>query len=429
MDRTPWLTAQGITSYDLNNMPKDALKGLAWLTQFLLGSTSSFAANGSFAPSQTSPASLSINIGAGWIYQLADTEANPIGSFAADDTQIMQQGYAAAQEINLNNSGLSGGQSKWWLIQVAFQEVDAVRPGDPTSGRRGFYNSSNPAGPLDGIDGLGGVIPTIKAGAAVVTAIAGTPGSTGSNVPPQPSSGCVPLFLINVSSGQTQITNAEIQVAGPSVYAGYPSAPFLAGLVNQHHHGTTGQAPQIDLTTEVQNVLPLPHLPVTNSAPPVAGGSITMGGIIPVSLQGTVNPNSNVAGNKGDEFFQTSTGYLFKCTTTGTASTAVWGQVLVSTPPPAEVGVLVTSSPHVPQPNYIYQYDTASGASVVNMQAASGMGGGPVSLVNIGNTDLTVNPYTGESLAGAGANVSIVLHPGDGIKLSPRASVGYYRAP
>jgi hypothetical protein len=130
------------------------------------------------------------------------------------------------------------------------------------------------------------------------------------------STGFVPLWAINLTFGMTAITSAQISQ--------HPSAAFLAGLENSHHGGGAGQAPQIKLTSEVQGVLPLPNLPVSNTSPPAVGGSISLSGLIPVEEQGTVNPNGNVAGNAGDMYLQTNSGTLFLCTSTGTSTTAVW---------------------------------------------------------------------------------------------------------
>ena len=40
-----------------------------------------------------------------------------------------------------------------------------------------------------------------------ISVVYGTPASTGSEAPPNPASGCVPLYLIDLSYGQTAITN------------------------------------------------------------------------------------------------------------------------------------------------------------------------------------------------------------------------------
>ena len=421
MDKVPFLTAQGLTSYDLNNLPKDAVKGLARAVSFLLGTTNSFVQG--FTATQTGTPSLTINIGDGQIYQLGATDANPIGSFASDAAQILQQGFGPAKQLVLNATGLSSGQSKWWLVQVKFDQVDQVRSGDPTNGARGFYNSANPTSPLNGIDGLGGAIPTVRLGLAQVTAIAGPAGV--SPAPPAPSAGCVPLYLIQVSFGTTAITNGMIQLAGPLAYSGYQSAPFLAGLVNQHHTGEAGHAPKIDVTKEIQGIVPFPNLPASNPTPLSAGGPIIVGGYLPVFYQGDVNPNTNVAGQRSDIYFQETANLLFVCRIAGDEDNAVWEQIGAG----GMVAQFINTSPFVPQPgNITYLVDTTAGNINVNLSTAAAMAGTSTCLINIGPNRMIVTPQAAENIQ-FGANGAAVTYigKGSGARLWPRATVGWYQ--
>ena len=365
MDKTPWNSEQGVTSYDLNNMSKDAQKGIGWAIQSLLGSTLSLI-NG-FTASQTSSPSLSINLTHGWIYQLANIDSSPIGSLPADTNQIIQQGFALAQSVALNTSSMSAGQQQYWLIQANFSQVDQVRTGDPTNGLRPFYNSANPPQPLQGPDGLGGTIATVRLGQAVITAQPGTPAAAGTNVPPSASAGCVGLYLINLSYGQTAITNGQISVAGPGVYSGYPQAPFLAGLLQSHHNGMPGQAPQIQLTNaaEVQGQLPVANLIASNTV-----------GAVPLCRQYAGNPNGNVAGQTNylgngapDLVLNTNTGALYVCTTAGNAATAVWTSVSGSSAGATFKQSIFTSSGN-------YTPTTGAKYAIVQCVGAGGGGGG-----------------------------------------------------
>jgi hypothetical protein len=98
----------------------------------------------------------------------------------------------------------------------------------------------------------------------------GNVATSGSEAPPNPTAGWVPLYLIDLAFGQMQVTANEILTAGPSVGANvpsnYPQAPFLAGLLNSHHGGITGQAPKIKLASEVQGILPPANGGVTRTA-------------------------------------------------------------------------------------------------------------------------------------------------------------------
>ena len=336
MDKTTWLTAEGVTSYDLNSMAKDAAVGLGRAVAALLGDVTGCVSG--FTASATTSPSMSINISDGTVIQIAPADADPIGTFLADQTPIVQVGYCGTQTSALDTSGLSAGQSKWYLVQAQFIQSDVIRAGDPTAGRRAFYNSANPGAPLDGINGEGGTIPTVRLGFCNVTVIPGAPGTAGSNVPPQPSANCLPMFLINVSFGQTSIASGDIQIAGPLAYSGYQQAPFLAGLLAQHHLGTPGCAPQIDLTAEVKNILRFANMPATNSNPPVpvSGNNIIAGGAVIVTYVGNGSPNGNQAGSKGDVYVDESLtpAAVWRCRTAGTSSTAVWESLAATTVQP-----------------------------------------------------------------------------------------------
>lgn len=402
MDRTRWLTAEGITNFDLNNMPKDAMKGIANLAQALLGSTGPFATG--FEATQTSSPSMSINIGAGQIYQLAVADASPTGDLPSDSTEIVQQGYAAAQTVALNTSSLTSGQSQWWLVQVQFQQLDQVRAGDPSSGNRGFYNSQNPSQPLDGPDGLGGTIDTVRTGFANISVISGAAATTGSNVPPSASAGYTGLYLIELSYGQTEITNGDIQIAGPGAYAGYPQAPFLAGLTQSHHNGEAGQAPPINLVTETQGILP-----------------VTKCGAAPTFYAG--NPNGNVAGTAGQTCLDTTSDSWWVCTTTGTSSTAVW--VSTTTPSTGPTVSYENTFPFTLSGVYnTYMCDLTSGAGVGNMPAASANANAFVTAIKVDSSTNTLTLTANGSdkfIYGSGAPASTLTlnNRGDSVTMQP----------
>ena len=240
----------------------DTMIGLAQLAGDLLGQTATVI--GGIGATASSPASLSISLAAGSIYQLADIDATTEGAISQNTTQILQQGIVGAQTITLETTGLSVGQSQWQLIEAQFSQSDSIRTGDPNGGLLYFYNSTTPSSPFQGPDGDGATTPTVRKGLVTIQVITGSPATTGSETPPSPTEGWVPLYLIDLSYGQTQITQAEIYQAGPSVGTGVPTtyqqAPFLAGLTNSHHGGVAGQAPQIKLASEVQGVLPYANM-------------------------------------------------------------------------------------------------------------------------------------------------------------------------
>lgn len=328
MDRPIQYTQEQARGYDFLWAYKDALIGIGWLEADLTGQTTALATG--LAATATAPASLNINLGGGRIYQLSAVDATNYGLLPSDATLIMQQGNVIAQAVALSTSGLSSGQSRWALIEANFAQVDDIPADDPNGGVPFFWNSANPAQPLQGMGGTGGQSNTRRRGTASITVVYGAPATTGSEVPPSASVGAIGLYLVDLTFGQTQVIQGNILTAGPSVGpnvpSNYPQAPFLAGLLNAHHNGKAGQAPQIDLTAEVKNILPLLNLP----------GSSTTGGGIGVIKLNAGNPNSTVAGNFNvngatDFCVDTVNKIVYWCSQTGNAATAVWTAIVGST--------------------------------------------------------------------------------------------------
>ena len=321
MDRTLFWDQNQSRTFDYVEGDHDVLYALANLTQDILGGTTTMISG--LAASQTATPSLTINLAQGRIYQSAAADATANGAIPQDLTSIFQQGNAVAQTVTLSTTGIGAGQSRWSLVQAQFAQADSIRANDPNGGLLYFYNSANPSSPFEGPNNDGLTTPTVRQGLVSIGVITGAAATTGSEVPPSPTSGWVPLYLIDLTYGQTTIINSQILVAGPSVGTNVPSnytqAPFLAGLLNEHHKGIAGYAPQIDLTAEVKNILPLTNLPASN----------TSGGGLSVTKLNAGNPNGSVAGNANvngasDFCFDTTNKILYVCTTTGTTSTAVW---------------------------------------------------------------------------------------------------------
>lgn len=262
MDRPIIYSAEQTRSFDVDSLSKAAMLGLAWEAQDLLGQSITVAAG----IAATATSTLAVTLSAGRIYQLASADASPFGGsvLPQDTTQILQQGWSPAQSLTLSTAGLSAGQSRWVLIEAGFSQADAIAPNDPNNGLLPYFNAANPLLPLQGAGGNGQTQPTVRQGLAVIKIVYGNVANTGSETPPNADTGYVGLYLIDLAYGQTAITQGQILTAGPSVGTGvpsnYPYAPLLAGLLNSHHGGTPGQAPQINLATEVQGILNPSHL-------------------------------------------------------------------------------------------------------------------------------------------------------------------------
>lgn len=255
MDRTIIDPLEQMRDFDFVSFEHDVLLGFGFIANDFLSQLPSPVVAG-FPATQTSTPSLSINLGAGRVYASAAADATGSGSIPQDLTNVVQQGINTGQTLTLVPPAV--GQSQWNLIQVQYQQGDAVRSGDPNAGLVPFYNSSNPTQPNYT------QINTVRQARAIVQVIQGSAATTGSEVPPQPTSGWTPMYLVDLSGGQTAISTSQIIKTGPSVGTGvpnnYPVAPFIAGLQASHHNGNPGQAPKINLTREVTGVLPYSNM-------------------------------------------------------------------------------------------------------------------------------------------------------------------------
>ncbi len=372
--------------FDISNQDHDTLIGLAFTGQDILGQTAAMLADteavvSGLAATQTATASLTINIAAGRIYQQAEADATAQGGIAIDTTIILQQGFYAGGQVALSASGIAAGQSRWSLIEAQWQPADVIRTGDPNGGVLPFLNTANPLQPLNGQGGSGATLPTERQGSLVLQVVTGSAATTGSEVPPTPTGGWVPLYLVDLTYGQTQVTNTEILTAGPSVGtnvpSNYPQAPFLAGLLNSHHSGGAGQAPQVNLATEVQGVLPI-----------ASGG--TGAGTPQTALAALGAPNAYQQNILVTSYAVTSAnfGWLMRATLTGTTFTV-----------PSTLGSGTATAPFVSFKGF------SDGTTVVTITGGATFGGG----VYEGRTSVTLGPnqIITASIATAG-NLQIV---------------------
>lgn len=325
MDRSIIYSQEQGRSFDIQAGWKDSLIAFGRLARSIFGGVPTIV-SGLSAAAQATP-DMTIILAAGEVFQFTNFDTTPWGAMPSDSTQVFQQGHVSQQTLEFHTDALSAGQSQYALVQATFAQVDEVRENDPTGGVLPYYNSSNPPVPLQGPADSGEIQPTVRRAKCNISIVYGTPATTGSEVPPRPSGGCVGLYLIDLTFGQVTITTGQISKAGPSVSSldpTYPPAPFIAGLLNAHHHGASpGEAPQIDLTSEVQNRLPMANLRTSNDD--------ATGGVVNTRIVGG-NPNNVLAGNSSrfgcpDMAWDSVNQILYVCVTTGIATGtghAVW---------------------------------------------------------------------------------------------------------
>ncbi len=255
-------------------------------------------ANGVVAGFSLNWSNLLLQIDRGTVYALGLTDAistlpsgaSPptagYGSLATDAEPILHECRIPPSQFSLAAPAL-GGVSNWYIVYALGQQLDATDPDDPSLGVGAanalllYYNSANPNTPLNGPAGAGtlqatarkaagpnqttaGMQPTAAAGIFLhsMPASSGS-GSVGvyggsqvSTASLDPSGCAIPLYIIQVISGDTTIKAGQVWHVGrggaptgtnsPLSDSPNPPAPFLSGLLGQHHLGIAGSAPKID---------------------------------------------------------------------------------------------------------------------------------------------------------------------------------------
>lgn len=256
---------------------------------------------------QTSPASMQVTVGPGAIITPSVIDATPYGSISADTVDpLIKMGINTNPTPFTLTSPVVSGQSQNYLIQVSFAEADDL----PTT--LTYYNSLNPSQSFSGPNNSGTPQNTRRAQRANLQLKVGTPANTGTQITPPVDAGWIGIWVITVSFGQTSVTASAI--------SSVPNAPFLAPFLASHHGGVPGQAPKINLATEVSGVLSPVNLP------PASASFLTFSG----------NPNGHVAGTAGTNSAPPTMCWdlvddlWWTCVTTGSTSTAVWASSLNS---------------------------------------------------------------------------------------------------
>lgn len=223
MDRKIIYPGQVPLETDLLGTNRNTMIALGRFALDILGSSTLVSG---LACTATSPASMTVKIGAGAIYSVQNVDNSAYSSLEADTTnQILKQGIVLASDaLTLTMTApVTSGYSVIYLIQAAYSEVDTDSIILP------YYNPSNPAVPYSGPNNTGASSATTRAGNINITAKAGVAAASPSA--PTPDSGFVPLYYVTIAYGQTSITGANIAVA--------TGAPFIPATLG----GLTAYAP------------------------------------------------------------------------------------------------------------------------------------------------------------------------------------------
>ena len=174
------------------------------------------------AISQTTVASMVVNVGAGSLVALSTVDATPFGSLAADSTDaLVKVGVNLTATPFTLTAPVTSGQSINYLIEASFQEADGTAVVLP------YYNASNPSVAYSGPANSGAAQNTVRAQRVQLQLKAGSPATAGTQTTPAVDSGWVGLYAITVNYGQTSITTANLASGNPNGAAVIPAAPFI----------------------------------------------------------------------------------------------------------------------------------------------------------------------------------------------------------
>ncbi|HEX7854427.1 MAG TPA: hypothetical protein VF503_12100, partial [Sphingobium sp.] len=217
MDRKIVYAGQVPLETDLLGSNLYAMIGLGHLAQALIG-TGTVASGLACTP--TTPASMSVKIGAGSLYSPQNVDNSAYSSITANTTdQIVKQAILLASENKTLalTAPTTPGNSVIYLIQAAYSDLDTDDTTLP------YYNAANPSVPYSGPGGSGAAQSTRRKGAVNITAKVGI--ASTSPVAPAPDSGFVGLYTITVAYGATTITSGNIAVASGAPFL--TSGPYL----------------------------------------------------------------------------------------------------------------------------------------------------------------------------------------------------------
>ena len=285
---------------DILNTNKFALSGLAKLAKTVLGSGPWLV---DFTCIPTAPASLSIQVTAGQIYQMAALDSTAYSSLAADAHQVLKQGILWDAVTLSCPAPTTSGYSINYLIEIGYFDNDTSSVVLP------YYNSASPNTPYSGPNNSGAAQNTVRQGLCSVQVKAGAAATTGTQATPAPDAGYIGAFVVTVAYGQSTITAGNITT--------YPNAPLINSGVATSVAGNTYaplagatftgpiSAPSVTANgTTTQQALTLPNaveLAQTIAASPAATQTIYLntGSVIYFTTAAANNWVLNVAFSSG----------------------------------------------------------------------------------------------------------------------------------
>lgn len=224
-----------------------AMVGFGKLAEAILGTATLV---DGFTCTPTAPASLSVNLGPGQIYQQQAIEGTAISSLGVDTRVITKQGIKLNTDAITLSPPTTIGQALNVLIQVQYQDIDADSIVLP------FYNAANPSQPLAGPGNTNQQLPTTRRGTVAYGVKYGVPQTGGTQVTPSPDTNWSGLFVITLTFGQTSISAGSITP--------YINAPLIGAKLGQIPQGVQSKQWTFAYdsgssgSTIVANVVPAP---------------------------------------------------------------------------------------------------------------------------------------------------------------------------
>lgn len=219
MDRKLFYPGQIPLSAQFLNTERNKMFGLAAIAEAIFGTPT--LVDGLACIGMT-PASLTVQVGPGQIYQMMNVDSTAFGALAADTSRsIMKQGLKATASTFTLTPPATAGQSVNYLIQATLSEVDAENTVLP------YVNTADPSLPFTGPNNSGAAQPTTRQATVQLSAKAGVAATTGTQVTPAPDDGYTGLYRVTVPHGATTLDSNNIAVldTAPFLFKKLPEMP------------------------------------------------------------------------------------------------------------------------------------------------------------------------------------------------------------
>jgi hypothetical protein len=278
MDRQIVYTGAIPQDTDVLNTNKNVMVGLGFALQAILGTGTLF---DGLACTPNTPAALNVLVGPGSAYSLQNVDGTAYGSLAPDTAdQIVKQGIVQSTTTLSTPAPTTAGQSINYLVQAAYQDVDAGSTVLP------YYSVSNPAVAYSGPANSGVSQNTVRKGVCVILVKAGTSATTGTQTTPAPDAGYTGLYSVTVANGQTTVTSGNIQQLATAPFIGVKLPGILAAIQQDtanYAQDTSGSANTITVTLS-----PIPSS-LTNGMPVRVKVANTTTGATVININGLGN--------------------------------------------------------------------------------------------------------------------------------------------